>query len=257
MGGLSRRQAVELILLTFLSPLLVGFGLLTPAARDVRAGNEAYARSDYGKALERYRDALTADPSQTVINFDAGDALYKLKRHKEAIEQYQQALAGGRQGDAVTHYNLGNAYCQMGDYAQAVESYKRALALNPNDQWAKFNLELALRKLKGQQQKQQSQQAQQKQSQKQQQQNQSAQQQAEQRPAQSQQKQQQGAQRQQAQEQQGKQTQEGKQTAQAQPMTKEEARRLFQAIMNEDQAAQKRVQRVQAQAYAAPLGKDW
>ena len=246
MGGLSRRQAVELILLTFLSPLLVGFGLLTPAARDVRAGNEAYARSDYGKALERYRDALTADPSQTVINFDAGDALYKLKRHKEAIEQYQQALAGGRQGDAVTHYNLGNAYCQMGDYAQAVESYKRALALNPNDQWAKFNLELALRKLKGQQQKQQ---PQQKQSQKQ--------QQAEQRPAQSQQKQQQNAQHQQAQEQQGKQTQEGKQTAQAQPMTKEEARRLFQAIMNEDQAAQKRVQRVQAQAYAAPLGKDW
>lgn len=229
-------------------PLLVGFGLPTRAAREVRSGNQAYEQGDYGRALEHYRDALTAEPTESVINFNAGDALYKQERYKEAIEQYEQALGGGGERDAVTHYNLGNAQYQMGDYAAAAESYKRSLALDPSDQWAKFNLEMALRKLKGQQ-PQQQESEQQRQEEKQQEEEQKKEGEGE-----EQESQQQQAQGQQGEEQQG----EGQeQTGEARPMTKEEARRLFQAIMDEDEALQKQIRQVQAQISAAPQGRDW
>ncbi|MEJ5167477.1 MAG: tetratricopeptide repeat protein, partial [Thermoanaerobaculia bacterium] len=59
------------------------------------------------------------------------------------------------------YYNIGNCYFQKEDFLNAIEFYKKALDLDPNDEDAKINLELARKKLKDQAKKQQQQQQQQ------------------------------------------------------------------------------------------------
>src|SRR4029079_12787248 len=54
---------------------------------------------------------------------------------------------------AQAFYNLGNAFLKKEKFKEAVEAYKRTLALDPRDQRAKWNLEIALRKQKDQEEK--------------------------------------------------------------------------------------------------------
>ena len=51
-------------------------------------------------------------------------------------------------------YNQGNAAFLKQDYEKAVESYKQSLAISPQDKDAKWNLELAITRLKLQKKKQ-------------------------------------------------------------------------------------------------------
>ena len=52
-------------------------------------------------------------------------------------------------------YNMGNSFFRLERYKEAVEAYKRALGTDPHDVRAKWNLELALRRLKEEEQKKQ------------------------------------------------------------------------------------------------------
>jgi Ca-activated chloride channel family protein len=47
---------------------------------------------------------------------------------------------------AQAFYNLGNAFFKKEKFKEAIEAYKRALALDPHDERAKWNLEIAERK---------------------------------------------------------------------------------------------------------------
>ena len=60
-----------------------------------------------------------------------GVILDALKRHEEALESFDRALAQ-QAGDAVIHYNRGNALKGLGRYEEALASYDRALAIAPD-----------------------------------------------------------------------------------------------------------------------------
>ena len=70
--------------------------------------NEAYAQEDYIKAIELYE--------QTAREHGVSSDLY---------------------------YNLGNAYYKHNEFAKAILNYERALLLNPGDEDARFNLDMA------------------------------------------------------------------------------------------------------------------
>lgn len=92
------------------------------------------------------------------LSFDVGNTNYRLGKFERAEEQFHAAEGGPVALQERAEYNLGNAYLWQarGEYDHstkkmalkaAVESYESALMLDPHDIDAKWNLEVALRRL--------------------------------------------------------------------------------------------------------------
>lgn len=125
----------------------------------MQKGNEAYAAQQYDEALGAYEDAQEIAPELAQPIYNTANTLYRQEGFAEAQQMMQQAIpqADGELAQ-FSQYNLGNFYFEQQNYEAAVEAYKEALRLNPNDQEAKHNLELAQQQLQQQQQQQDQQQ---------------------------------------------------------------------------------------------------
>ena len=67
---------------------------------------------------------------------------YAQEDYIKAIELYEQTLK--EQGvSSDLYYNLGNAYYKHNEFAKAILNYERALLLNPGNEDARFNLDMA------------------------------------------------------------------------------------------------------------------
>ena len=139
---------------------------LSACAPDVvrhnEAGNERFAKQAYDGAIDEYRLAQVAEPDRAEPYHNAANAYNRQSELDAAVAQTQQALKTADPELAEqAWYNLGNAYSDGQQWPEAIEAYKEALRLQPDDDDAKHNLELALQKLQEQQEQQQGQQDQQ------------------------------------------------------------------------------------------------
>jgi Ca-activated chloride channel family protein len=146
---LSTKTAAALTLL-FLSTQVKGASSL-----------DRYNQGDFEGALQGLRDELKGDPNSPVLNFNAGDAAYRLQKFDEAFEEYSKAMMS--EDSTVkerAYYNAGNALFMEGNLAQEIEQqlstyydaryqYHQALDLNPRDEQAKKNLDLLEDRIKG------------------------------------------------------------------------------------------------------------
>ncbi|MEM7660226.1 MAG: tetratricopeptide repeat protein [Bacteroidota bacterium] len=71
-----------------------------------------------------------------------GNAAYEVEQYDLAIQWYDSVLTTGFHS-AQLYYNLGNAHYQLGDIAPAILNYERALQLDPGNEDATYNLQLA------------------------------------------------------------------------------------------------------------------
>ena len=111
----------------------------------VQAANQAYAAGKYDEALRGYEDALREHPNAPELQFDRGNALFKMGRETEAREAYLSALgAKDTTLKAEDYYNMGNSLWSLDKTDEAAEAYERALTLDPNFEEARHNLELLL-----------------------------------------------------------------------------------------------------------------
>jgi len=140
------RRALPLCVLA-LAPLLVGFEPLRSRNSEVEQGNTLMKSGNAEEALKHYDKAIKDLPGEPGAHFDRGAALYALQRFDEAGEEFLRATEA-KDGalKAQAFYNLGNAFFKKEKFKEAIEAYKRTLALDPRDEHAKWNLELALRK---------------------------------------------------------------------------------------------------------------
>ena len=114
-------------------------------------GNNAFKSGNYGSALRKYEQARSLTPDQMELLYNTGNALYRQREFGEARERYQDVLVIADEEIAKPSlYNLGNAYFNAFQFENAVEAYKEVLRIDPGDQNAKHNLELALNQLRGQ-----------------------------------------------------------------------------------------------------------
>ena len=130
------------------------------AERDyIRKGNRAYKDSVYVDAEVNYRKALEANPKSTVSMFNLGNTLLQQNKVQEAMEQYVGAarVEKDKMNLAQIYHNMGVIFHAQKDYAKAVEAYKESLRNNPKDDETRYNLALAQKMLKDQQQNQQNQ----------------------------------------------------------------------------------------------------
>jgi Ca-activated chloride channel family protein len=119
----------------------------------VNKANKLYQKEKYEEAYEIYKDASILYPNKEKIKFNLADCAYMLKRFREAGDEFARLTASkNKEIKQKSFYNLGNVFMEAKQYDQAISSYKQALLLNPNDERAKRNLEIAKMMEKQQQQ---------------------------------------------------------------------------------------------------------
>jgi TolA-binding protein len=124
--------------------------LLRPR-RATEQGRGDYARGSHPQALAAFERAATARPLDPAVRFNVADGLYKNGRYDEAATLFKALGADAAQPLAgAARYNLGNSLFQKQDYKGAIQAYREALHAQPGDADTRRNLELALRKLKQQ-----------------------------------------------------------------------------------------------------------
>lgn len=217
----------------------------------MRGGNKLYTDSLFEKSEIQYRKALEKDANGVDALYNLGNSLLLQQKAKDAMDNYQ--IAEKHSDDpaklAQIHHNMGVVHHAAKDYAGAVEAYKQSLRENPNDHETRYNLALAMRRLKQQQQQQQ--QNQQQENKEQEQQEQQNQQQENKEQEQQQQEQQQDKQKEEEQQQQQQNQQE-----QQQEMSKENAEQILQAAMQDEKDVQEKVKKMM-QLRGRKLEKDW
>jgi Ca-activated chloride channel homolog len=133
------------------------FSMAESAASKNRQGNRLYSQSRYEEAEKAYLGAAVNSPGKPEILYNLGNSLIRQRKYDQGIQALRQSISrGDKEIKENSWYNTGNALFSMGDYKAAAESFIQALKLDPADKEAKHNLELALRKLKQQEQKQSS-----------------------------------------------------------------------------------------------------
>ena len=196
----------------------------------LRKGNRLYKDSTYVKAEVEYRKALEHSPRSTDAMYNLGNALLMQQKTKEAMEQYESVskMEKDNRKLAQTYHNTGVILQSAKQYAQCIEAYKQALRNDPSDDETRYNLALAQKLLKDQQNQQQNQQNQQ----------------------------QKQDQKEDKKDQNQKQQQEQEQLQNKNEMSKENAEQLLKAVMQDEKEVQDKVKK-QTQIRGKKLEKDW
>ena len=119
----------------------------TPAQVN-NSGHEAYQGGDYAAALEAYHLAQERSPDSGEPYYNSGNVIYRMGEYGDSLRSYDESIRR-TSGELRSRgfFNRGNASFQQQQYAQAVQAYKEVLRMNPDDQDAKHNLELALKQI--------------------------------------------------------------------------------------------------------------
>lgn len=120
-------------------------------------GNQAYAASNYDKALEAYKKGLGENSEDPKLNYNSGQASYRLNKFEDAVKYYVKT------SDTPDKYiNSGNSSLKLADsiddaaqkqqyYQQALETYKQGILAFPENIPLKYNYEYVKSKLGDQQ----------------------------------------------------------------------------------------------------------
>ena len=144
--------------ITLLFLLVASSAFAQKTERDyLRSGNKLYNDSLFIKAEIDYRKALEINPKSTDAMFNLGNSLLMQQKAKEAMEQFESASKVEKDKDklAQIYHNMGVVILQSSkQYPQCIEAYKESLRNNPKDDETRYNLALAQKLLKDQQQNQ-------------------------------------------------------------------------------------------------------
>ena len=129
-----------------------------PQPSGVEQAARLYQDGKYAGAYDALRAAARERGMTPEIAYDLGVTLYRLRRYEQAAARFREALAGAPELRQSSYYDLGNALVRAaedtsdirGPLRQAIEAYQQALILSPGDAAAKWNLELALRRVTAQ-----------------------------------------------------------------------------------------------------------
>ncbi len=137
---------------------------------DVEEGNQAMREGDHAGALEAYERAARALPGEPGVHLNRGLSLLaqgELGRAREAFLAATEPPASD-EVRADAYYDMGNAFYREADqlavqedhqnakrlFREAADAYRRSLRARPGNRDAAWNLELALRRLREQEEEQ-------------------------------------------------------------------------------------------------------
>lgn len=230
--------------LTALLVFVTIFSFAQSERKAVRQGNKEFKKGEFLDSEISYRSAVELNPASFKGNFNLGSALYKQEKFEETANLYTDMANLDAEADnlAKIYHNLGNSLFKQEKFDESVEAFKNALRNNPDDMETKYNLAQAQRML-AQQQQQQQEQNQDEQNKDQDQQNQD-------------QKNDQDK-KDQDQNQQNQDQNDQNQQQREQKISPEDARRMLEAIQNNEKQVQERVKEEKAKKAKVQVEKNW
>ncbi len=127
--------------------------------------DQLYEKGRFADAAKLYADRDMDNPRDIRYRYNRGCADYQASDFKGAMAAFSSVLK--RTDDPDTRqkavFNLGNAAFKQKDFASAKAYYQQTLLLDPTNENARFNLELALRELEKQKKREEEKQKQQQQ----------------------------------------------------------------------------------------------
>ena len=114
--------------------------------RDVnRAAGAAFASADFDRARATYEQALEKNPNDPEALNGRGQALVRLGRVADAVQDFERAASIAPDKWAY-RFNLAHALGQLGNWDRAITEYREAAHLFPTDYATQYNLAMALHK---------------------------------------------------------------------------------------------------------------
>ncbi len=98
----------------------------------VNKGNVLFAKGDYEKAREFYREALQNDSSCVEAQYNLGLSNKKLRRYEDALDSFYKLHTILRNSPQVI-YQIAEIHDVLGDSAQAIEWFMQLIGLVPSD----------------------------------------------------------------------------------------------------------------------------
>jgi len=111
------------------------------------------------QAEQIFRKATALDTTYAKAPYNLGTALFQENHVEEAFGHLKEAANRSKQPE-LSHkafHNIGNVYMQKKEYDNAIEAYKQALRNDPTDEETRYNLALAKKKKEEEQQQDQNQ----------------------------------------------------------------------------------------------------
>lgn len=150
----NRRTFIIAQLLVAVYCLFPLFSFAQKEKKFIYEGNKYYENKKYSEAEKNYNQALNKNKDSYKSIFNLGDAYYKQNKFEEAAEQFQALTHKATSKDTLSkaYHNLGNSLLKSKKYKESIDAYKNALKNNPNDEDTRYNLSYAQQMLKQQQQ---------------------------------------------------------------------------------------------------------
>ncbi|HVE12619.1 MAG TPA: VWA domain-containing protein [Elusimicrobiota bacterium] len=111
-------------------------------------GNSAYGKEKFDEALKRYEGAARAAPKDPRPVFNSGAALYKMGEHERASQAFESLSDPKKTPPPLavkSLYNMGNALYRGQKKKESIEAYKKCLLADPADEDCRYNLVVALK----------------------------------------------------------------------------------------------------------------
>ena len=115
------------------------------ATNMVFKANELVVEDNYVEAEMEYRKAISEAPTKAVGAYNLAHTYYKKGSFDEALFRSQEAAKNATTKDEKhrAFHNIGNILMQNKQCKEAVEAFKNALRSNPNDEETRYNFALA------------------------------------------------------------------------------------------------------------------
>jgi len=116
----------------------------------LQTADRLYQEKKFPEALPEYQKAAEENGKDPVVNYNLGDAYFRMEKFEEAGRAFDIPIHSG--GDPAMQqrawYNKGVSLSRQSRLEESIDAYKNALLLNPADSDARVNLQKALLELK-------------------------------------------------------------------------------------------------------------
>lgn len=111
----------------------------------VHQANQLINENKFISAEMEYRKAISEQPENVAGTYNLGNSYYRKGNFDEALYRQQQAAknAVSKEDKHKAFHNIGNILMQNKQCKEAVEAYKNALRNDPTDDESRYNLVLA------------------------------------------------------------------------------------------------------------------
>jgi len=124
------------------------------AREDIREGNKLYNQLKFKEAEIAYKKGLSKNPNYPKASYNLGNSIYQQDRNKEAVNQFElvEKTFKEKMSKAEAYHNMGNSFMKEKQYDKAVNAFKNSMRNNSKDDETRYNLAMAQELLKKQEQ---------------------------------------------------------------------------------------------------------